>query len=197
MNAVTVTAVGVIFIRRTNFRHQSPTSCGSHPSRHTARTQGSSRHTVFTINFNTMQTSVLRAPATQSVLPRNTAAAVPRHVARAAGSHGSRHHKQHVGTLKSSSDLSWSSNNPARQVATAAAPVHVAAAASTAATSSSSFRDCAVTLATVADATKALDVSVLHVEPIVNYTSYLVLCTGKRLQGDAGNMRTLCCWSHG
>lgn len=35
-------------------------------------------------------------------------------------------------------------------------------------------------MARAADNTKALDISVLHVEPIVSYTSYLVLCTGER-----------------
>lgn len=58
-----------------------------------------------------------------------------------------------------------------------------AAAASPAAAaqqlSSDSLRSCAVALAKVADDTKALDISCLHVEPVVSWTSYMVLCTGE------------------
>jgi len=38
-------------------------------------------------------------------------------------------------------------------------------------------RSFAVALAKVADATKALDISVLHVAPLVSWTSYMVICT--------------------
>ena len=65
--------------------------------------------------------------------------------------------------------------------------LHAAAASPTAAAAAAAadrppkqtdLRSCAVALAKVADDTKALDISVLHVEPVVSWTSYMVLCTG-------------------
>lgn len=60
--------------------------------------------------------------------------------------------------------------------------LRVAAAAAPAAALGSSkvdnLQSCAVALAKIADDTKALDISLLHVEPIVSWTSYMLLCTG-------------------
>jgi len=66
-------------------------------------------------------------------------------------------------------------------VAPAAAAAVAAAAAAADDTSQEDLRSCAVALAKVADDTKALDISVLHVEPLVSWTSYMVLCTGKAM----------------
>lgn len=74
---------------------------------------------------------------------------------------------------------SW--NRASVAPATQTLPPAAAAASPAAAAqqlSSDGLRSCAVALAKVADDTKALDISCLHVEPVVSWTSYMVLCTG-------------------
>jgi hypothetical protein len=74
---------------------------------------------------------------------------------------------------------SW--NRASAAAATQTLPPAAAAASPAAAAqqlSSDGLRSCAVALAKVADDTKALDISCLHVEPVVSWTSYMVLCTG-------------------
>lgn len=130
--------------------------------------------------LSTMQMSVNTASAGQTVVrsrgvaPRPVNVEIPR--INSAQQH--RRSTQHSHTNNSISLLHGSSrsNNDTCRVAAAAAPAAAAAAAQ--ATSDSSLRNFAVALAKAADDTKALDISVLHVEPVVSWTSYMVLCTG-------------------
>lgn len=72
-----------------------------------------------------------------------------------------------------------SNSSSTRLVARTAAPAAAASAAAAAETGSDNgLRSAAIALAKIADDTKALDISVLHVEPIVSWTSYMLLCTG-------------------
>jgi hypothetical protein len=87
---------------------------------------------------------------------------------------------QHKSITSSGCALHSSSSSLTRLVArtAAAAPASAAASAAAADTSSDSgLRSAAIALAKAADDTKALDISVLHVEPIVSWTSFMCLCT--------------------
>jgi hypothetical protein len=105
---------------------------------------------------------------------------------------------------RSSSSSSSSSSRRSALVAAAAAAAaggSVGAAAAAAEQLEASvqltdaqLRDAAVAFAKVADDTKATDISLLHVEPVVSWTSYMLLCTGVRVCARVClHERWLCC----